>query len=45
MIFRQDVSKPEGPVVLEDGSWVVTEMNRGIISHISADGTHSREIA
>jgi gluconolactonase len=45
MIFRRDVSNPEGPVCLPDGSWVVTEMNRGIISHISADGRTKREIA
>jgi len=38
MIFRQDVSDPEGPVCLPDGSWAVTEMGRGVVSHISADG-------
>ncbi|MFH1927370.1 MAG: SMP-30/gluconolactonase/LRE family protein [Chloroflexota bacterium] len=45
MIFRQDVSNPEGPVCLPDGSWVVTEMNRGIVSHISAEGKVKRKIA
>lgn len=45
MIFRQDISNPEGPVSLPDGSWVVTEMNRGIVSHISADGQNKRIIA
>lgn len=45
MIFMQDVSDPEGPVHLPDGSWVVTEMGRGCISHISADGQTRREIA
>ena len=45
MIFREDVSNPEGPVCLPDTSWVITEMNRGIISHVSADGRSTREIA
>ncbi|HEY63530.1 MAG TPA: SMP-30/gluconolactonase/LRE family protein [Caldilineae bacterium] len=45
MILRQDVSDPEGPVCLPDGSWVITEMGRGIISHISADGGMKRELA
>lgn len=45
MIFTQDVSSPEGPVCLPDGSWIVTEMGRGIISHISADGKKKRQIA
>ncbi|MCK4517007.1 MAG: SMP-30/gluconolactonase/LRE family protein [Spirochaetaceae bacterium] len=44
MVFRRDVSNPEGPVSLADGSWVVTEMNRGVISHISADGKRSKNI-
>ena len=38
MIFRRNVSNPEGPVCLDDGSWAITEMNRGIVSHVSADG-------
>jgi len=45
MIFRRDVSDPEGPVCLPDGSWVITEMGRGIISHVSADGKKRRTIA
>lgn len=45
MIFRADVSNPEGPVLLPDGSWVIAEMNRGLISSISADGKDRREIA
>jgi len=45
MIFRQDVSNPEGPVCLDDGSWAVTEMNRGIVSHVSADGGSKQVIA
>ena len=38
MIFARDVSNPEGPVSLPDGRWMVTEMDRGVISTISADG-------
>lgn len=45
MIFCDDVSNPEGPVSLPDGSWVITEMDRGIVSHISADGVMKRIIA
>lgn len=45
MIFRRHVSKPEGPVRLSDDSWVITEMNRGIVSHISADGKTKRLVA
>ena len=45
MIFHRDVSNPEGPVSLADGGWVITEMNRGVISHISADGQSRRIIA
>ena len=45
MIFCEDVSNPEGPVSLPDGGWLITEMNRGIISHISADGKEKRAIA
>ena len=44
MIFRQDVGNPEGPVLLPDGSWVITEMDRGLLSRISADGKDRREI-
>ena len=44
-VFAQDVSNPEGPVCLPDGSWVVTEMGRGIITHVSADGRARRAIA
>jgi len=45
MVFCQDVSNPEGPVSLPDGSWIITEMDRGVISHISADGKKLRIIA
>lgn len=37
-VLIEDVSKPEGPVYLPDGDWVVTEMGRGDISRIRADG-------
>lgn len=43
--FFQNVSDPEGPVCLPDGSWVITEMGSGWVSQISADGTTRREIA
>ena len=40
MIFASDLGNPEGPVLLDDGSWVVLEMHpeRGCLTHISADG-------
>ena len=44
-VLAQDVSNPEGPVCLPDGSWAITEMDRGVVSHISADGQDRREIA
>ena len=45
MIFYKNVANPEGPVSLSDGSWVFTEMDLGIISHVSADGSSKRTIA
>ena len=44
MIFLKDVSNPEGPVCLEDGSWVFTEMDLGAISHVSSGGAARRII-
>jgi len=44
-IFRKGVQNPEGPVCLADGSWLVTEMDEALISHISADGRSKNEIA
>jgi gluconolactonase len=40
MIFASDLGNPEGPVLLDDGSWVLVEMHpeRGCLTHISADG-------
>ncbi len=44
-VFRNDVENPEGPVSLADGSWLITEMDLNMISHVSADGSTKREIA
>jgi len=44
-ILRDDVENPEGPVSLKDGSWLITEMDQSLISHISANGSEKREIA
>jgi gluconolactonase len=43
--FRDDVENPEGPVSLADGSWLITEMDLNIISHVSVDGAYKHEIA
>jgi gluconolactonase len=40
-----DVKNPEGPVSLADGSWIVTEMDIGAITHVSCDGKTRRVIA
>jgi gluconolactonase len=45
VVFAGDALGPEGPVWLPDGSLVFTEMTRGIISHIEADGSNKRQIA
>jgi gluconolactonase len=47
MIFAEDLSVPEGPVLLPDNSWVVVEMgpDRGCVTHLSADGKTKRVIA
>ena len=47
MIFADDLSRPEGPTLLPDGSWLVVEMgeDRGCVTHISADGKIKRVIA
>jgi len=46
-IFASDLSVPEGPVLLSDGSWLVVEMgpDRGCVTHISLDGGTKRMIA
>lgn len=47
MVFAQNLSAPEGPVLLPDQSWLVVEMGpgKGCITHISADGQSRRTIA
>ncbi len=44
MIFTADLGVPEGPLLLPDGSWLVTEMafDRGSVTQVSDDGrTHN----
>ena len=43
--FAQGVLSPEGPVSLPDGRWIVTEMQRGTVTLIGADGGSERIIA
>lgn len=47
MIFSCGLGSPEGPVILDDGSWLLVEMTpeRGCVSKISPDGKAIREIA
>jgi gluconolactonase len=47
MIFTEGILEPEGPVLLNDGSWIVVEMDpkRGCVTHISADGKTKHVIA
>jgi gluconolactonase len=47
VVFSGNLSEPEAPVLLSDGSWIVTEMgpNKGSVTHISADGKTQRIIA
>ena len=46
MIFTTDLSVPEGPVLLPDGSFLCVEMGeRGCVTHISPDGETKRTIA
>jgi len=46
-IFCTDLALPEGPALLADGSWVVTELAlaRGCVTHIAADGKSKHAIA
>jgi gluconolactonase len=46
-VFSGNLSEPEAPVLLPDGSWLVTEMgpNKGSVTHISADGKTQHIIA
>jgi len=47
MNFTEGLGDPEGPVVLEDGSWLVVEMtpDKGCVTHISSDGSKKRIVA
>ncbi len=47
VVFVEGLSEPEAPVLLPDGSWLITEMgpDKGSITHISADGKSQRIIA
>jgi len=47
VIFARDLSTPEAPVLLKDRSWLVVEMGleRGCVTHISADGRGKRMLA
>lgn len=47
MIFTDDLSRPEGPALLPDRSWLCVEMGpeRGCVTHISADGGTKRVVA
>ena len=45
-IFCSDLGLPEAPVLLDDGSWLVTELDleRGCITHIAPDGASRRQV-
>lgn len=45
MVFAKGLSIPEGPVVLPDKSFLVTEMGIGYVSHITQDGQKKKVIA
>lgn len=47
VVFSGNLSEPEAPVLLPDGSWIVAEMgqDKQSITHISADGKTQRIIA
>src|SRR5580658_1297263 len=46
MVFAEDAQKPEGPVALPDGSWLIVEgsAGRGCVTHLSEDGRTRRTI-
>ncbi len=46
MVFAEDAQKPEGPVALPDGSWLIVEgsADRGCVTHLSKDGKTRRTI-
>jgi gluconolactonase len=47
MIFAENLGEPEGPVALDDGSWLVVEMapERGCVTRLYRDGRIGRVIA
>jgi gluconolactonase len=47
MVFASDLKAPEGPVLLEDGSWLAVEMaaDPGCVTHIEADGKTKQIVA
>jgi gluconolactonase len=47
MIFAENLGEPEGPVALDDGSWLVVEMapERGCVTRLDRDGRIGRVIA
>ena len=47
MVFAQNLSAPEGPVLLPDQSWLIVEMglDKGCIKHLSSDGKSRRTIS
>ena len=41
MIFTDNLTFPEGPVALKDGSWLCVQGEpAGCVTHISANGKH-----
>ncbi len=44
-LIANGLCKPEGPICLEDGSWVVTEMGAGCLTWINENGSLRRRIA
>jgi gluconolactonase len=46
MVFASGLQNPEGPVALDDGSWLIVEggTERGCVTHLSADKGTRREI-
>jgi gluconolactonase len=47
MIFAKNLGEPEGPVALDDGSWLVVEMapERGCVTRLDKDGRMGRVLA
>lgn len=47
MVFCTGIKQSEGPVLLNDNSWLIVEMSadRGCVTHVSADGKTKRMIA